>query len=135
MSSSIDLESDRRDHFELSLSGSKQFNRSSKTICAICLDKYQKNPKYLQCLHAFCEQPCLQRLLDRSENNIFKCPLCRRSYNVLTFECVASESDPLLGERTEQSTESNTCERFYTLSVLVAVFHFCIISVARNSIR
>ncbi|XP_060593584.1 uncharacterized protein LOC132748062 [Ruditapes philippinarum] len=137
MSSSIDLGSDRRgDHFELSLTGSKQINRSSKNMCAICLDKY-RNPKYLQCLHAFCEQPCLQSLLDRSENNIFKCPLCRQSYNVLTFECVSSESTaneavPLLVERTEQSTaETNTCERFYTLSVLVVVFHFCIISVAR----
>ncbi|XP_060593597.1 uncharacterized protein LOC132748069 isoform X2 [Ruditapes philippinarum] len=128
MSSSIDLGSDRRDHFELSLSGSKKFNRSSKTVCAICLDKY-RNPKYLECLHAFCEQPCLQRLIDRSENNIFNCPLCRRSYNVRTFECVTSDSTanegvPLLGERTEQSTSEVSCRQLLFSLCVLGIYYY-----------
>jgi len=49
--------------------------------CSICLDTFQV-PKYLPCLHTFCES-CIMTFVScsvesKSTKNNFKCPICRR---------------------------------------------------------
>ena len=49
--------------------------------CSICLDIFQV-PKYLPCLHTFCES-CITTFVsssieNESTKNNFKCPICRR---------------------------------------------------------
>ena len=50
--------------------------------CSICLDTFQV-PKYLPCLHTFCES-CVTTFVsssieNQSTTNNFKCPICRRT--------------------------------------------------------
>ena len=48
--------------------------------CSICLDTFQV-PKYLPCLHTFCES-CVTTFVSSSvegTKNNFKCPICRRT--------------------------------------------------------
>ncbi|XP_069121327.1 E3 ubiquitin-protein ligase TRIM56-like [Argopecten irradians] len=50
------------------------------TVCSICLQTFTK-PKYLPCLHTFCE-PCLQGWIESQVNSglqksVFMCPVCR----------------------------------------------------------
>ena len=48
--------------------------------CSICLDTFQV-PKYLPCLHTFCES-CVTTFVSssvESAKNNFKCPICRRT--------------------------------------------------------
>lgn len=49
---------------ELSVISSGRLNEYSKDTCAICLEHY-RNAIYLECMHAFCDEPCLQNLRDR----------------------------------------------------------------------
>ena len=49
--------------------------------CSICLDTFQV-PRYLPCLHTFCES-CITTFVSssiesESTKNNFKCPICRR---------------------------------------------------------
>lgn len=45
--------------------------------CSICLETY-KDPKFLQCLHAFCK-PCLEKLVKNQKGKLsITCPDCRK---------------------------------------------------------
>ncbi|UYV60480.1 nhl-1 [Cordylochernes scorpioides] len=48
--------------------------------CAICLDRY-RNPKLLPCQHTFCQEPCLEGLVDYARRQI-KCPECRAEHRI-----------------------------------------------------
>ncbi|CAC5391724.1 unnamed protein product [Mytilus coruscus] len=53
--------------------------------CTICLETF-KEPKYLPCLHAFCES-CINTYINSTDNyekpTGFKCPLCRRLVSIV----------------------------------------------------
>ncbi|VDI41816.1 Hypothetical predicted protein [Mytilus galloprovincialis] len=53
------------------------------TTCAICLEKLNV-PKYLPCLHTFCES-CIQTYMssefEKGHNQIIECPVCRTNVN------------------------------------------------------
>ena len=48
--------------------------------CAICLDRY-RNPKLLPCHHTYCQEPCLEGLVDYARRQI-KCPECRAEHRI-----------------------------------------------------
>ncbi|XP_041366991.1 RING finger protein nhl-1-like [Gigantopelta aegis] len=48
--------------------------------CSVCLDRY-KTPKLLPCQHTFCQQPCLEGLVDR-RTGMIRCPECRADHIV-----------------------------------------------------
>ena len=48
--------------------------------CAICLDRY-RNPKLLPCHHTYCQEPCLDGLVDYARRQI-KCPECRAEHRI-----------------------------------------------------
>ena len=50
----------------------------SKLECSVCLKPY-KEPKLLPCFHAFCKNPCLEKLVkhDRQGTASLCCPICR----------------------------------------------------------
>ena len=48
--------------------------------CPICFDTFT-NPKELDCQHTFCENPCLEKLVN-SKTNTLQCPLCRVVHNI-----------------------------------------------------
>ncbi|VDI48598.1 Hypothetical predicted protein [Mytilus galloprovincialis] len=61
-----------------------EMSRKTATIfdCSICLEEF-KNPKYLPCLHTYCET-CLQTYIESTakaddRNTYFACPVCRLS--------------------------------------------------------
>ena len=48
--------------------------------CPICLDRY-RNPKILPCHHTYCQEPCLEGLVDYARRQI-KCPECRAEHRI-----------------------------------------------------
>ena len=58
----------------------KREDHTNLLKCSICLDTFQV-PKYLPCLHIFCES-CVTTFVSssvESTKNNFKCPICRRT--------------------------------------------------------
>ncbi|XP_053380749.1 uncharacterized protein LOC123548437 [Mercenaria mercenaria] len=91
-----------------------------KNECAICLEICRK-PKFLPCMHRFCDEPCLQDLLHRSSSKTFNCPLCREEYVVEPFKRVkretrdrrSSKSDPFLAQPTEMTRSITSIRSSY----------------------
>ncbi|XP_063441479.1 uncharacterized protein LOC134722003 [Mytilus trossulus] len=98
---------------------------SQKTIdiltCAICLERFTK-PKFLPCLHTFCEGCILTFItseLEKSEgNNQIECPVCRATVKLPKKECTPKEMvdqmptnfliNGLLEKETVKRSEMNT---------------------------
>lgn len=59
--------------------------------CTICLEIF-KNPKYLPCLHTFCET-CLQTYIassvEKGQKSSFQCPVCRSEVTAPSESCTA----------------------------------------------
>ncbi|XP_060591780.1 tripartite motif-containing protein 2-like [Ruditapes philippinarum] len=61
---------------------------NNKASCPVCLESGIP-PRFLPCIHVICD-PCLQKLITSSEENTFKCPICRKVYPSDAFAHVGS---------------------------------------------
>ncbi|XP_063400635.1 E3 ubiquitin-protein ligase TRIM56-like [Mytilus trossulus] len=118
-----------------------EMSRKAATIfdCSICLDEF-KNPKYLPCLHTYCET-CLQAYIESTaktddRKTSFACPVCRLPVTLpdssnYTFGTIASQLPfnhlifSLMTDSKSKNKVSYSCDPCARVGDDVKAMHWC----------
>lgn len=83
--------------------------------CPICVEILE-NPKYLPCLHTFCER-CIKLLMETRKSTI-NCPICRYEIKKPSLDISAGEWAKLLPKNHQLLTFQDICENFLGPKIL-----------------
>lgn len=83
--------------------------------CPICVEILE-NPKYLPCLHTFCEK-CIKSLMESRKSKI-NCPICRYEIEKPSHDISAEEWANSLPKNHQLLTFQNICENFLEPKIL-----------------